>query len=68
MKHLPIKSNDACDSKGITVKWCIQLDYGHLQMASIQENAESFGRPFWHKAWDEKGMFSAISMSSVTSL
>lgn len=50
MKHLPIKSNDACDSRGIMVKWCIQPDYGHLQMASVQENAESFSRPYWHKA------------------
>lgn len=39
MKHLPIKSNDACDLKGITVKWCIQRDYGHLQMAGVQESA-----------------------------
>lgn len=45
MKHLPIKSNDACDLKGITVKWCIQRDYGHLQMASVQESTESFGGP-----------------------
>lgn len=50
MKHLPIKSNDACDLKGITVKWCIQRDYGHLQMASVQESAQSVGSPQWHKA------------------
>lgn len=37
MKHLPIKSNDACDLKGITVKWCVQRHYGHLQMAGVQE-------------------------------
>lgn len=37
MKHLPIKSNDACDSRGIKVKWCIQRHDGHLQMASVQE-------------------------------
>lgn len=50
MKHLPIKSNDACDLKGITVKWCIQRDYGHLQMAGVQESAKSFDSPHWHKA------------------
>lgn len=37
MKHLPIKSNDACDSKGIKVKWCVQWLNGHLQMAAVQE-------------------------------
>lgn len=45
MKHLPIKSNDACDLKGITVKWCIQWDYGHLQMAAAQESTKSFSSP-----------------------
>lgn len=50
MKHLPIKSNDACDLKGIMVKWCIQRDYGHLQMAGVQESAKSFDSLYWHKA------------------
>lgn len=38
MKHLPIKSNDACDLKGITGKWCIQRHDGHLQMADAEES------------------------------
>lgn len=50
MKHLPIKSNDACDLKGITVKWCIQRDYGRLQMAGVQKSAKSFGSPHRRKA------------------
>lgn len=44
MKHLPIKSNDACDLNRITGKWCIQRHDGHLQMASVQES------PHWNKA------------------
>lgn len=61
MKHLPIKSNDARDLKGITVKWCIQWDYGHLQMAGVQESplVALTGK----ETQDEPGKLSAIIMS-----
>lgn len=64
MKHLPIKSNDACDLKGIKVKWCIQPDYGHLQMAkcSWKTQSPSVARA-GIKLEDEPGTVSASDMS-----
>lgn len=64
MKHLPIKSNDACDLKGITVKWCIQPDYGYLQMASVHGKTQSPSVVHTGiKLEDEPGMCSAGDMS-----